>query len=83
MKLLKCKGWVSIRWQGGNDADFFFAAFDKDSLINSFHHDSHCVMTGPLPSDSCANGIGPQIDRVEDIQLVAEGYDPTTNTSML
>ena len=40
-------------------------------------------MTGPLPSDSCANGIGPQIDRVEDIQLVAEGYDPTTNTSML
>lgn len=40
-------------------------------------------MTGSFPSDSCSNGFGPLNDRVEDFQLIAEGYDPISNTSKL
>lgn len=76
------KGWISIRWSKGINADFFWAAFDPNSLINSFHNDMHCRQTGALPTDSCISPFGPLNDNINNFKLEAEGFDIFSNTSM-
>ena len=75
------KGWISIRWSKGTNADFFWAGFDPNSVINSFHYDMHCTQTGELPSDSCISPTGPIAERVNDFKLEAEGFDIFSDTS--